>query len=295
VTRREAQDDTDKSLYRMKAGPYEGVARELAGTPFGAIEYVEETESTNADAAERLDDARFGGLTIVAEYQSRGAGRKGRAWVAPAGTALLFSTILPRAIESRTLWLVPFWVALAVRAALAECGVATTLQWPNDLLLNERKLAGILCRSSVIGATARVACGVGINVRRPGADAGVDPPPAFCDEVASVERPALLRAILREYQRSLPSLDDPDRVAKAWDAAAGLPGKRYRIQVDGENEPFEAVAEGLAAGGGLRVTRDNGEQEIVALADARVLRFFRPSSFVLRPSTTLRMTRKDDT
>lgn len=256
----------------LSSAPYEAAARALAGTPFASIAYVEETESTNADAAALLEDPRFGGHTIVAEYQRRGAGRKGRAWLAPAGSALLFTTILPRAVETAKLWIVPFWVALAVRAALLEFGVAATLQWPNDLLLNGRKLAGVLCQSSVAGTTARVACGVGLNVRRPGADSAVEPPPAYCDDAAPVERVAVLTAILREYSRGLSALDEPARVAAAWEAAAGLPGRRYRIQLDGEAQPFEALAQGLDDGGALAVVRQDGTRTSVALADARVLR-----------------------
>jgi BirA family transcriptional regulator, biotin operon repressor / biotin---[acetyl-CoA-carboxylase] ligase len=256
----------------MEAGPYEEVARALAGSAFASITYVEETESTNADAASLLDDARYAGHTIVAEYQRRGAGRKGRLWLAPAGTALLFTTILPRVVATEHLWAVPYWVALALRTALLDFGVRARLQWPNDLLLENGKVAGVLCQSSVSGSTARVACGVGINVRRPAADAGIDPPPAYCDEIAVIERPALLREVLDQYERKLFLLDDPQRVSLEWDEGAGVPGRRYRFQLDGEAESFEAVAQALADGGGLRVRRSDGTEQTVSLADARVLR-----------------------
>jgi hypothetical protein len=108
---------------------------QLADSPFASIEYREETGSTNADAAELLGDDSSGGHTIVAEFQRHGAGRKGRAWHAMPGTALLFSTILPRSIAVDRLWLVPFWVALAVRAGLRECGVA------DDAAVAERSAA----------------------------------------------------------------------------------------------------------------------------------------------------------
>jgi BirA family biotin operon repressor/biotin-[acetyl-CoA-carboxylase] ligase len=255
------------------AGPYADVEKALAGTAFASIRYVEETQSTNADAAELLANADCAGLTIVAEYQSRGMGRKGRAWQAAAGTALLFSTILPRTIAAERLWIVPFWAALSVRAGLRECGVATILQWPNDVLLGDRKIAGVLCQSSVTGVTARAACGVGINVHRwRDAEAAISPPPAFCDDVAAVDRRALLQAVLLDYERALPQLDEPERVAAAWEAAAELPGRRYRIAPDGTGAPFEAIAEGIETGGGLNIRRDDGSREVVSLADARVLR-----------------------
>jgi BirA family transcriptional regulator, biotin operon repressor / biotin---[acetyl-CoA-carboxylase] ligase len=255
------------------AGPYAWVARELRDTPFASIAYLEETESTNADAAALLGDSGHGGHTIVAEYQRRGAGRKGRSWSAAPGTALLFTTILPRDVASEALWIVPHWAALAVRAGLRAQGVAAALQWPNDLLIAERKVAGILCQSRVSGASARVACGIGINVhRRAGAETEIDPPPAFCDDVAPVERGRLLHAILSECARTLSLLDQPERAARAWEAAAGLPGAHYRILKDGARAPFEAVAQGLAPGGGLRVAREDGNAETIDLADARALR-----------------------
>ncbi len=249
--------------------PYESVARELAGTPFASIAYVEATGSTNADAAALLGDDRFGGHTIVAEFQREGAGRKGRAWEAPAGTSLLFTTIFPRAIKSERLWLVPFWVALAVRSGLQRCGVSTLLQWPNDLLLGERKLGGILCHSRVTGSEARVACGVGINVHRP-----VLPfdSAAFCEDAAEVDRAALLGAILRAYDTMQAALDDPQRVTREWERAAEIPGRRYRVLRDGARAPFDSIAQALERGGALRVERDDGTSEIVEMADARVLR-----------------------
>jgi BirA family biotin operon repressor/biotin-[acetyl-CoA-carboxylase] ligase len=255
------------------AGPYADVERALAGTRFRSIRYVEETKSTNADAAELLGDERFDGHTIVAEYQSQGSGRKGRRWEAAAGTALLFSTILPRVIATEDLWLVPFWTALAVRVGLRECGVTTTLQWPNDLLLGEGKIGGVLCQSSVTGPVARVACGIGINVRRWEDAARIAPAPAFCDDTAVVDRRTLLQTILLEFERALPDLDRPEKLRSAWEAAAEVPGRRYRILPDGQAEPFDAVAQGLAPGGDLRVVRDGGrEEQLVSLADARVLR-----------------------
>jgi BirA family biotin operon repressor/biotin-[acetyl-CoA-carboxylase] ligase len=255
------------------AGPYAEIESELAETPFASIRYVEETASTNADAAKLLAGDRCGGHTIVAEYQSHGAGRKGRTWEAAAGTSLLFSTILPRTLPASRLWLVPFWVALAVRSALARASVPTILQWPNDVLVDDRKIAGILCQSQVTGAAARVACGVGINVTRSGARATpVEQIAAFCEDVAPVQRAALLKAVLQNYGATLGLLDEPRRVVERWEAAADVPGRRYRIQLDGVNEVFDATAQRLEIGGALRVRRDNGTDQLVEMADARVLR-----------------------
>jgi BirA family biotin operon repressor/biotin-[acetyl-CoA-carboxylase] ligase len=254
--------------------PYARIAEDLAGTAFSAITYVTETDSTNADASRLLGDDRYLGLSIVAEHQRRGQGRKGRAWTSSPDTSLLVTTILPRAVAATALWAVPFWVALAVHRALSKLGVATSVHWPNDLLIVGRgKVAGLLCVSRIGGETAWVACGVGINVHRPAHKRDdIDPPPAYCDDLADIDRGDLLRAILREYDASLDGLADPLRTARLWEVIAGVPGARYRIVKDGETKAFDATALRLTAGGGLVVERDDGRHETIALADARVLR-----------------------
>ncbi|HEY9085716.1 MAG TPA: biotin--[acetyl-CoA-carboxylase] ligase [Candidatus Tyrphobacter sp.] len=257
----------------MGSHPYAGVERALAGTRFSRIVYVERTASTNDDAAALFDADDALGTTIVAEEQTSGAGRKGRSWLASPGSALLFTTILPRELLAEDLWSVPFWAALAVRDALATCGVQTELHWPNDLLLNGKKLAGILCTSRIVGERARVGCGVGINVHRGrGADARILPPPAFCDDALPIERDALLAQILNLFEMRRSLLDVPEQIARRWEREAGLPGRRYRLLRDGEALPFEATAIALESGGGLVVERDGGRRETIALADARALR-----------------------
>ncbi|MGH7738240.1 MAG: biotin--[acetyl-CoA-carboxylase] ligase [Candidatus Tyrphobacter sp.] len=240
--------------------------------PFAHVVYVDKTASTNEDAAALLGDDAALGMTIVAEEQTGGLGRKGRRWVAQRGRALLFTTILPRELAAGALWAVPFWTALCVAEALERSGVATTLVWPNDLLIGERKVAGILCVSRVFGDRARAGCGVGINVYgTPQARNEIVPPPAFCDDVARVDRNALLARILDRFNESLTMLSDPHQVAHQWERRAGLPGRRYRLLVDGEADAFDVTALRLSSDGGLVVER-GGAERTIALADARVLR-----------------------
>lgn len=253
----------------MTAGPYADAARALADTAFSSIEYRPETESTNADAAASLGGVRDGAHTIVAGYQRRGMGRKGRSWEAPAESALLFTTILPGEIDARQLWLVPFWTALAVYDALHRLAIPTLLQWPNDVVLDGGKLAGILCLSRVTGDRARAGCGIGLNVHRTGGGfAGA----AYCDDVTSVQSVALLAAILRRLDETLPLLQRYQDVIAQWQAAAAIPGARYRIALDNAPAAYDATALGLEPGGALRVQRDDGTIVRVDMADARVLR-----------------------
>ncbi|HEY5258265.1 MAG TPA: biotin--[acetyl-CoA-carboxylase] ligase [Candidatus Baltobacteraceae bacterium] len=250
---------------------FAAVERLLAGSAFSRVRHDRETGSTNEDAAALLGQAEARGLTIVADYQQRGAGRKGRTWVARPEAALLFTTILPEQLPAADLWVVPFWTALAVRAALAEFGIPAALHWPNDLLVDDAKICGILCVSRVAGERAWVGCGVGVNVTRWPQARDIVPPPAFCDDIAPVDRASLLGRILTGFDRTLDRLHAPDLVARAWERAAGIPGARYRILRDGEVAAFEATAAGLERGGALLVERE-GRREAISLADARALR-----------------------
>src|SRR5947209_1900966 len=128
--------------YRAPAlpGTKTSAMESLAGTAFANVRWVERTGSTNDDIAALLGTPAGSGLTIAADYQERGAGRKGRSWVAAPSASLLFTTALPNAIATTHLWAVPFWVALGVQRALIDASVPATLQWPNDLLLNGRKI-----------------------------------------------------------------------------------------------------------------------------------------------------------
>lgn len=253
--------------------PYVSVVQQLQGTAFSQIRYVAKTASTNADAALLLGDEAAYGTTLVAEYQTAGAGRKGREWVAQAGTSLLFTTILPRTIQTKHLWAVPFGVALAVRRALRVSGIPAEVHWPNDLLAGGNKIAGILATSRVAGDRAWVAAGIGINVyREPGAAEGIEPPPAFASDFnPAADRATLLRDVLLNFEVWHESLDMPPRIARVWERVAGLPGKRYRIAPD-DGEPFDATAIALAPGGALVVELADGSRKAIALADARAMR-----------------------
>ncbi len=253
--------------------PYASVAEELRGTAFSDIRYLPQTASTNEDAAALLGDERARGTTIVAEHQTAGVGRKaGRSWLAEPGSALLMTTILPRSIPAAHLWIVPFGVAICVRRALMMNGVTSALHWPNDLLHEGKKIAGILCISRIVGERAWVGAGVGINVHRTSAAASITPPPAFCDDAnPAVTRAHLLRDLLLNYDVWQETLDMPQRIARVWERQAGLP-KPYRILKDGESAPVDVTALALTNTGALLVQHPDGTKEPIPLADARALR-----------------------
>ena len=140
-----------------------------------------------------LDQARAGGdegLVAVADHQSAGRGRLGRRWEAPAGTNLLLSVLLRPTLADDELHLCTVAVALAARRAVAAvAGVEADLKWPNDLLVAEKKVAGILAETIPTDPGAgqdrgrAVVVGLGLNVNWP----APEPEPATAASAASAE------------------------------------------------------------------------------------------------------------
>jgi BirA family transcriptional regulator, biotin operon repressor / biotin---[acetyl-CoA-carboxylase] ligase len=124
------------------------------------IEHLEEVGSTNAVVMERARRGEPPGLVVVADHQTAGRGRRGRTWTDEPGASLLMSALLASDLPRPTL--APLATGLAVRDALRELGAHPTLKWPNDVLLNGAKCAGILVES--LARPARIVIGIGVNV-----------------------------------------------------------------------------------------------------------------------------------
>jgi len=148
------------------------------GTRFTAVRRFAEIDSTNRYL---LDEARAGapeGVVAVADYQHAGRGRLGRRWEAPVGSNLLMSVLLRPDVAVEELHLCTVAVALAAADACRRvAGLLPQLKWPNDLVVGDRKLAGILAESVGGAAAVRpaVVVGLGLNVGWPPADASDGP------------------------------------------------------------------------------------------------------------------------
>jgi BirA family biotin operon repressor/biotin-[acetyl-CoA-carboxylase] ligase len=179
----------------LSSGSVEPLLRGRLGRPY---RFVEECASTQR----LLEDADTEGTTVATDLQTNGRGRLGRRWEAPAGRALLFSVLL-RPTPPMALWPELSLVAGdAVAAALrTEAGVAAELSHPNDVLVDGRKVAGILPEAS----TGRVVLGIGVNVNQaPGELPTETPKPPTSLRVETGRewaRPPLLAAILLELER----------------------------------------------------------------------------------------------
>ncbi|MDQ6743619.1 MAG: biotin--[acetyl-CoA-carboxylase] ligase [Candidatus Dormibacteraeota bacterium] len=166
------------------------------------------------------------GSVVVADQQTAGRGRLGRRWDAPPGSALLASFVLPsRPLAS---------LAAGVAAAVA-CGESVRLKWPNDLLIDGRKLAGILVEQR--GGRCVVGIGVNLTWAPPGAGR------------LEADRDRLLERLKAELERWFAA--DDFEVLAAWRARSDTLGRRVRVELPGET--FEGWAEDVAEDGSLLV------------------------------------------
>ena len=205
--------------------------------------HYRQTDSTN-DRARELAARGAPHLTLVtAREQSAGRGRQGRAWVAPPGAALLMSLVLRSYDE-----LAPLRAGVAVSDV---AGPLARVKWPNDVLLDGRKLAGILVE--VQGPTALV--GVGVNLTWAPPEGAMLGPAVDRDELLG-----RLHESLREWM-SAPAED----VLERWRALSATLGREVLVELPGES--FAGVAEDVADDGSLIVGGRVG-----AAGDVRLLR-----------------------
>jgi BirA family transcriptional regulator, biotin operon repressor / biotin---[acetyl-CoA-carboxylase] ligase len=241
----------------------------LARFPLGGLRYFEQTASTN-DIALAWAAAGAPDLALVyAEQQTAGRGRGAHQWFTPPGAALAFSLVLrPRTGETASTPRISALGALAVCEALSELGLQPEIKWPNDVLLNRRKLCGILAESVWMGAYLQnVILGIGLNVQ----PESVPPPeqlnfPATClqnelpvsqPSQLPLDRAALLVKILQVlfYWRSLVSSES---FLLAWEKRLAFRGEQVEIRAEGQPSQVGKL-EGLGEDGSLRLTSPQGQ------------------------------------
>ena len=128
------------------------------------VEVVEEAASTNALVIERARSGAAEGLVVAAEHQNAGRGRLDRTWETPPRSGLTFSVLLrPTAPTASWPWL-PLLAGYAVDKALKAAGYEASVKWPNDVLLDGRKVAGILVERVETDAGPAAVVGIGLNV-----------------------------------------------------------------------------------------------------------------------------------
>jgi BirA family biotin operon repressor/biotin-[acetyl-CoA-carboxylase] ligase len=246
----------------------------LSKLPLGDIHYFDSIGSTNNEAlAWAASDAQDLSL-VIADEQTAGRGRLDRKWFTPKGTALAFSLILrPTAEEKPYLTRIVGLAALAIVNSLKARGLAAQIKWPNDVLVNGHKVAGILVESVWSGEEVDcVVIGVGMNVLKDSVpSSGLLHFPATSLEESlgsTVEREELLHDILAGIIDLRPQLGKDSLIA-SWEKALAFRGEQVQVE-EGNRVPIAGKLIALESDGGLRLSDVNGKSITVQFGDVRL-------------------------
>ena len=227
-----------------------------------------ELDSTNALAALAAQAGAAHGALVLAEHQKAGRGRLGRHWFSPPGVGLWFSLILRYELTAARAWMLTLGAAAALAHAVeASTGVRPHVRWPNDLYLDDFKLAGILTelRGGNDGLDFAV-LGIGINVNQDAEDF----PPDLQGAATSLrratgrafDRTTLLAEALRALEHVYAGLD-ARRIRELWTGKTRMLGEPVCVVTDAG--PVRGVAEDVGTDGALLVRgADGGVRRVLA-------------------------------
>nr|WP_090342156.1 biotin--[acetyl-CoA-carboxylase] ligase [Mycolicibacterium malmesburyense]CRL72532.1 birA, biotin-(acetyl-CoA-carboxylase) ligase [Mycolicibacterium malmesburyense] len=232
------------------------------------IDVVAETGSTNVDLIARAGRGEdIAGAVLIAENQTAGRGRRGRSWSAVPYAQITMSVGVDAAAVPSSAWgWLPLATGLAVVDAVADTGVTAGLKWPNDVLVGDGKLAGIL--AEVAAGQQAVVIGVGLNVSLRAEDVGVEGAVSLVDlGVPAPDRQRLVVRLLHELGNRLEAWRQGGgadaALAADYRARSLTLGRRVRALLPGDQEVV-GVARDVDDQGRLVIDADGGSVTVSA-------------------------------
>lgn len=234
-------------------------------------------ESTNTEALNQARQGADEGICIVAREQTAGRGRHGRTWTSDKDSGLYFSIVLRPKIDTKFLTLITLMTGVAVYDTLAEIGVKPDIKWVNDVLVNEKKISGILAETTETPNGLAVIVGIGLNVR------SSNFPNEIAETATSIEAETgrsisqdelaekLSGFIVYFYEILNGGGDGPKDILAAWQSRSTyFSGKHVRVSLG--NESITGTTNGLEENGALRVRNESGKIIVVQAGDVERLR-----------------------
>lgn len=242
--------------------------------------YYDVTGSTNNDAKRLAEEANPHGTVVVADIQNAGKGRRGRNWQTLPGTALSFTLLLRPEFAADKASMITLVMALSVAEAVEEAaGIAATIKWPNDIVVNKKKICGMLTEMTMtpeMGEIQYIVVGAGINVNN-------GSPEEFQEEIRGtatslkietgrhLNRAELLGRVLARFEDNyatfLQTLD-LSQLREAYQRHLQGVGAEVRV-LDPAGE-YNGISHGIDDHGELIVEKDNGEKVQVYAGEVSV-------------------------
>lgn len=236
----------------------------------------ESLESTNTEAANQARQGADEGLCVIAREQTAGRGRHGRTWVSEPDSGLYFSIVLRPMIEMRFLALITLTTGIAVFDTLKEFGIKPDIKWVNDVLVNEKKICGILAETLETTKGIAVVVGIGINLKSSNFPAEIaETATSIQVETDKIVQPNDLAETLTRYLSYfygiLKEESGTQKIVRHWQQRSTyFSGKAVRVTLP--TETIEGTTDGLEENGALRVKTADGSVTIVQAGDVERLR-----------------------
>lgn len=243
------------------------------------IQFYKETDSTNLRAKQAGEQGEPHGTLVVAETQTAGRGRRGRGWVSPPGSSIYMSLMLRPSFEPDKAPMLTLIMAYSVARALGAClaedgGEKIQIKWPNDIVLNGKKLVGILTEMSTqIDYINHVVIGVGINVNR-------EEFPEEIKETATslrieagrcFKRAPLIVETMRQFEGTYEQFERCQDLAFLQEKYNGLlVNCGNDVMIHDARQSYQARALGINEKGELMVRREDGSVEAVYAGEVSV-------------------------
>lgn len=232
--------------------------------------YFEETDSTNTRAKELAEAGKPHGTLVVADMQTAGKGRRGRGWSSPKGTGIFMTLILKPDLLPTKASMLTLVAALAVESGIAMAtGIRGKIKWPNDIVVNGKKICGILTEMSAeMEGIHHVVVGIGIN-------ANMKSFPAEIQKVATslsiekqeeINRSDIICEIMKKFEYYYEKfIKEGDLSLLVEEYNGKMVNQNERVKVIGSEEEFQGTARGITKTGELVIDKD-GEGIVTVLS-----------------------------
>lgn len=247
------------------------IQNHLKSSVFGQCIWCEDTvDSTFLSMKEKQEQGAPHGAVLTAETQLKGRGRLGRAWVSKKGAGLYFTLLLRPSMRTRCLSRLTPAMAVGVASALRALGYEAFIKWPNDIIIEGKKVCGILCEAGFneLGGVQYVMAGIGINVFADSIDESIEDKACYLLEFSCIDRETLLIEVLHHLEQSVGlCVEDFSGLLLKYKQLCITLGKR--VQASG-GQSVEGYAVDLSENGELIVLDDCGARHFLRAADVSV-------------------------
>lgn len=237
--------------------------------------YFDETDSTNTQAKAYAENGSPHGTLFVAEAQSDGKGRRGRSWDAPAGCNIYMSILLRPDIKTSTAPMLTLVMAVSVAEAIREvCEAEALIKWPNDIVLHQKKLCGILTEMSAeVSHINYVVIGVGVNVNQEHFSEEIEKKATSIKRETGIftEREKLIQTITEKFWRNYETFletEDLSGIVETYNKL--LVNTDHEVRVLEPGNEYTAYSAGVNEKGELLVMTKSGEVKKIFAGEVSV-------------------------